>query len=258
MYELFKIWVKGKYITESTLYPLELSALHRGLITRHFTFYKLLSEADKRRFEHRVKKFIDKHEFVGRDGVKVTEKMRILISSTAIMLTFGMSRYLLSEFDTIIIYPKDYFSQVTKQQHKGETNPKYRTIVFSWDDFMEGIKVENDNLNLGIHELTHALHFTFKRRKSVTAINFMKRFKQLLNILKDRKLQRKIVASGYLRSYGFRNEYEFLAVLVEHFFETPEEFNEKLPEVYKMVRLMLNLDILKMTARASQGVVLPK
>jgi len=169
-----------------------------------------------------------------------------------------MSRYLLSEFDTIIIYPKNYFSQVTKQQHKGETNPKYRTIVFSWDDFMEGIKVENDNLNLGIHELTHAMHFTFKRRKSVTAINFMKRFKQLLNILKDRKLQRKIVASGYLRAYGFRNEYEFLAVLVEHFFETPEEFNEKLPEVYKMVRLMLNLDTLKMMSRTSPSAVLPK
>jgi len=62
------------------------------------------------------------------------------------------------------------------------------------------------------------------------------------------KLQRKIVASGYLRQYGFKNEYEFLAVLVEHFFATPKEFNEKLPEVYKMVRLMLNLDTLKMSA----------
>jgi len=248
MYELFKIWVRGKYITERTLYPLELSALHRGIITRHFTFYKRLSEPDKRRFEHRMKKFIDRHNFVGRDGVEVTEKMKILISSTAIMLTFGMSRYLFSEFDTIIIYPKDYFSKVTKQKHKGETNPKYRAIVFSWDAFMEGIKVENDNVNLGIHELAHALHFTFMKRKSVTAINFMNRFKQLLTILKDRKLQRKIVASGYLRQYGFKNEYEFLAVLVEHFFATPKEFNEKLPEVYKMVRLMLNLDTLKMSA----------
>ena len=58
-------------------------------------------------------------------------------------------------------------------------------------------------------------------------LNFMNRFKQLLTILKDRKLQRKIVASGYLRQYGFKNEYEFLAVLVEHFFETPKELNEK-------------------------------
>ena len=134
MFKLFNIWVKGNHLTERVLAPRELSDLHRGLIVRHFTFYKILSESDKRRFEHRVKKFIDHHNFVGRDGVEVTEKMKLLISSTAIMLTFGMRRYLFSGFDNIIIYPKDYFSQVTKQQHKGETNPRYRTIVFSWND----------------------------------------------------------------------------------------------------------------------------
>lgn len=248
MYKLFNLWAKGNDLTDRLLSPRELSDLHRGLIVRHFTFYKILSESDKRRFEHRVKKFIDNHNFVGRGGIEITEKMKLLISSTAIMLTFGMRRYLYSGFDNIIIYPKDYFSQVTKQQHKGETNPRYRTIVFSWNNFMKGINVENDNLNLGLHELTHALHFTFKKRKSVTAINFMERYKTLLVILKDRKLQRKIVASGYLREYGFKNEYEFLAVLVEHFFETPLEFNDRLPEIYKMVKLMLNLDTVKMAS----------
>ena len=237
MFELFNILVKGSDLTDRVLYPKELSDLHRGLMVRHFTFYKLLSEHDKRRFEHRVKKFIDRHEFVGRGGVEITEKMKLLISSTAIMLTFGMRRYLFSEFDTIIIYPKDYFSKFTKKQHKGETNPRYRTIVFSWDNFMEGLKVEDNNINLGLHELAHALHLTFKKRKSITAVNFMKRFQMLLDRLKDRKLQRKIVASGYLRQYGFKNEYEFLAVLVEHFFETPDEFNQKLPEIYRMVKV---------------------
>lgn len=247
MFKLFNLWVKSNDLTEIVLAPRELSDLHRGLIVRHFTFYKILSENDKRRFEHRVKKFIDRHEFVGR-GVEVSEKMKLLISSTAIMLTFGMRRYLYSEFDTIIIYPKNYFSQVTKLQHKGETNPRYRTIVFSWDNFMDGLKVEDNNMNLGLHELAHALHLTFKKRKSLTAVNFMKRFEMLLEKLKDRKLQRKIVASGYLREYGFKNEYEFLAVLVEHFFETPKEFHERLPEIYKMVKLMLNLDTVKMAS----------
>ena len=168
--------------------------------------------------------------------------MKLLISSTAVMLTFGMRRYLYSEFDNIIIYPKNYFSKITNRRHKGETNPRYRTIVFSWDDFMEGIKVEDDNLNLGLHELTHALHFTALKRKNFSSINFINKFNNLLEILKDLELQRKVVKSGYIRSYGFKNQYEFLSVLVEHFFETPEEFSEKLPEIYKIVSQMLNLD----------------
>ncbi|MCB0473651.1 MAG: zinc-dependent peptidase, partial [Flavobacteriaceae bacterium] len=207
-----------------------------------------LSDTDKRYFEHRVIKFIEHHNFVGREGVEVTARMKLLIASTAIMLTFGMRQYLFLKFRNIIIYPRNYLSTITKKQHKGETNPKYGTIVFSWNDFMEGIKVEDNNLNLGLHELTHAMHFSFLRHKTLTAIVFLDHFRSLLERLKDKRLQRKIVASGYLRTYAYRNQYEFLSVLVEHYFETPKEFQEKLPEIYNKVKVMLNLDMLEIFA----------
>ncbi len=242
MFELLNIWVKGNDLADRTLKKRELNEFQRGLIVRYFAFYRRLSLSDKKRFEHRVKKFIENHNFVGREGVVVTERMKLFISSTAVMLTFGMRRYLFSEFDNIIIYPKDYFSQITKMQHKGETNPRYRTIVFSWNDFMEGIKVEDDNLNLGLHELSHALHFTCLKRKNFASKYFINKFDELLLRLRDRRLQRKIVKSGYLREYGFKNKYEFLSVLIEHFFETPNEFKQKLPEIYNYVSQMLNLD----------------
>ena len=76
---------------------------------------------------------------------------------------------------------------------------------------------------------------------------FLDNFNILLERLKDRKLQRKIVKSGYLRKYGFQNKFEFLSILIEHFFETPEEFKEKLPEIYRMVKVMMKLDTLKMS-----------
>ncbi len=242
MLKLLNIWVKGTDLADRAINQRELNEFQRGLIVRHFTFYKRLSISDKKRFEHRVRKFMDKHNFVGREGVVISEKMKLLISSTAVMLTFGMRRYLFSEFDNIIIYPKDYFSHVTKMQHKGETNPRYRTIVFSWDDFMDGVKIEDDNLNLGLHELAHALHFTCLKRKNFSSKYFINKFDELLFILRNKELQRRVVKSGYIRSYGFRNKYEFLSVLIEHFFETPEEFKEKLPEIYAIVRQMLNLD----------------
>lgn len=249
MFKLLNIWVKGNDLADKAINHRELNEFQRGLITRYFAFYRRLSLSDKKRFEFRVKRFVDKHNFIGREGIEVTEKMKLLISSSAVMLTFGMRRYLYSEFDNIIIYPKDYLSKVTNMQHKGETNPKYRTIVFSWDDYLEGLKVENDNLNLGLHELAHALHFTCLKRKNYTSKRFINKFNELLMRLRDRRLQRKIVKSGYLREYGFSNQYEFLSVLVEHFFETPEEFREKLPEIYVYVSQMLNLDTADFTRK---------
>ena len=237
-------------LTRFVLFPDIMYGAQRAIISENFSFYNNLSTLDKRYFEHRVLKFIESHNFVGREGIVVTKKMELLIASTAVMLTFGMRWYLYSQFENIIIYPKNYLSKITKKRHQGETNPRLGTIVFSWDNFLDGMK-ENDNLNLGLHELTHAMHFSFLREKSLTSIIFLNHYKELLEKLKDTKLQRKIVESGYIRSYGFKNQYEFLSVLVEHFFETPFEFNKKLPEVYKMVKLILNLDTLKMGAKPS-------
>lgn len=168
----------------------------------------------------------------------------MLIAATAVKVSFGYKDYLFSIIDTIIVYPKDYFSNSANQQHKGETNPKYKAVVFSWKDFQEGLKIENDNLNLGLHEFTHAMHFSFKYKQSSSARYFKTKLNDLLYFLEDKNEQNKLIDSGYLREYAFENQYEFLAVLVEHYFETPKEFKEKLPEIFNYVKRILNLDII--------------
>jgi len=238
-------------LTRYVMFPSFMYGAQRNIISNNFPFYNNLSIVDKRYFEHRVLKFIKSHNFIGRQGLVITKKKEILIASTAVMLTFGMRSYQFSQFDNIVIYPKNYLSRVTKKHHHGEINPRLRTIVFAWDNFMEGIQTENTNLNLGLHELAHAMHFSFMRENSITAMLFLEHFNILLEKMKDVKLQRKIIDSGYLRIYGFKNKYEFLSVLIEHFFETPLEFNEKLPKVYEVVSLMLNLDLIKMSSKAS-------
>jgi len=79
----------------------------------------------------------------------------------AIQLSFGLKNYLYPLFHTIIIYPKAYKSTITNKMHQGESNPKLGVLIFSWESFNEGIRIENDNLNLGLHEFTHGLHFSF-------------------------------------------------------------------------------------------------
>ena len=248
MIEIMSLMLGSASLSRFVLFPYDMYGAQKAMIRKNFAFYNHLSESDKRIFEHRVIRFIESHNFSGREGVVITKKMEILVASTAVMLTFGMRRYLFPKFKNIIIYPKNYISNVTKRRHKGETNPRMGTIVFSWDNFMKTMEVEDNNLNLGLHELTHALHFNFIMNGSFTAAVFLDRFTDLLEKMKEKELQLKIVNSGYLRSYAYTNKFEFLSVLVEHFFETPEEFQEKLPEVYDMVKQMLNIDLLKMSA----------
>ena len=219
----------------------KLNSSNRKIIEKNFSFYRRLSVNDKRKFEYRVIKFIKAHNFVGRNGIIITPVKKIVISSIAVMLTFKMSRYLYNQFENIIIYPKDYLSQHTKHKHKGETNPKAKAIVFSWKGIVEGIEIEDDNLNLGIHEFTHALYFSFVTSNSIEASDFLKNFENILVFLANKQMCDKLIKANYFRNYAYENKYEFLSVITENYFETPDEFYTKLPELFLKVNKLYNI-----------------
>jgi Mlc titration factor MtfA (ptsG expression regulator) len=52
----------------------------------------------------------------------------------------------------------------------------------------------------------------------------------------------RLVNSDYFRVYAYTNQVEFLAVIFEHFFETPKLFKSQFPELYNYVREMINFD----------------
>jgi Mlc titration factor MtfA (ptsG expression regulator) len=51
------------------------------------------------------------------------------------------------------------------------------------------------------------------------------------------------MTSKYFRKYAFTNQFEFLAVAIENFIETPQDFRSEFPEIYGKVRQMLNFNI---------------
>jgi Mlc titration factor MtfA (ptsG expression regulator) len=197
-------------------------------------------------FEHRVAHFIKLHKFKGRSGLYIDDQKKVLISATAIMLTFGYRDFLLNSLERILIYPGSFYSRFNKAQHKGEFNPAYKAIVLSWEDFMHGYSIENDNFNLGIHEMVHAMHFDFLRsgNNSISALLFTRYYDKLKRFLKTNKAYRQnLVNSKYLRNYAFTNRFEFIAVLIEYFFETPKELKSEFPEIYTYVKKMLNFEV---------------
>ncbi|PZR09717.1 MAG: hypothetical protein DI539_21700 [Flavobacterium psychrophilum] len=223
------------------LFPKELSHDGGAILEKYFSFYRNLSEQRKKYFRHRIWTFIDKYTFVGREGIEVTEEMKVKIAATSVMLSFGMRRYLPDLFDVIIVYP-DVFESQNGDYHKGEFNPAVRAIVFSWKHFQEGIAFDNDNLNLGLHEFAHVLHFCAlaKRRGGASLTIYKDMFEEIRRFSANTDNRDKIMNSGYLRDYAFTNQHEFMAVVFENFFESPREFRQRLPELYEMVKKMIN------------------
>lgn len=222
------------------VFPKKINSQQQQVVHDNFQFYRNLSPKRKKYFEHRVAHFIMSYDFHGREKLEITEEMKILIAGTSTMLTFGMRNHSYKVFNKIILYPDVYFSDQNETYHKGEFNPKLKTLVFSWKHFKDGLTVSNDNLNLGLHEFSHTLHFQSIKTKTISASIYVENFQKLKRLLVDDDLKGKILHSEYFRRYAFTNEVEFIAVILENFFETPEVFKKEFPELYIHVKRMIN------------------
>jgi len=233
-------WFKRPAWVHFYLYKKKLSEDQKVILRKKLNFYNRLSSVGKRRFEHRLKCFIDDKTFIPRQDFVLGEDKKLLIAGTAVMLTFGMRKFMLPILEKIIVYPEEFYSTIDERYHKGEFNPRLKALVLSWKDFEEGFRVEDDNLNLGIHEFTHAIHLNSIKRSDTASIVFSDGFSELLRLLRNEDLVTEIKKSEFIRDYAFTNEFEFLAVVVENFIESPTEFRSQFPGLYNKIQQMFN------------------
>ena len=219
-----------------------LSQQQKTILNTNFHFYILLNSKEQRVFEHRVSHFIDTKEFVGREGFVITEEVKLLVAALGCMLTFGRKHYDYPLIDYVLIYPEAFYSTLNDAYHKGEFNPMQRMLVLSWEDFQEGYRITDDNINLGVHEFMHALQLDAKQSNDVDALRFERQYQKILRRLKDKTLKDHLNAVHYFRAYAFTNEFEFMAVLAEYFIESPKDFKSKFPQLYQYVRTLFNFD----------------
>ena len=221
----------------------KLNSQQQSILKDNFPFYNKLNKRQKKYFQHRVKSFIiDKH-FISRSDLKINDEIRVLVSATAVMLTFGFRDFYIGLISKIVVYPNEFYSTLNRKKHKGEFNPKLKTLALSWEDFKKGFDNYNDKVNLGIHEFAHAIHLNSLKERDVSSTIFSDSFNELVTLLSNNeRLKSNLVASNYFRNYGYTNQYEFIAVIIEAFIENPKDFRNQFPQVYHKTKQMLNFN----------------
>ncbi|WP_281991459.1 zinc-dependent peptidase [Aquimarina aggregata] len=204
------------------------------------SFYSSLDKQRKRYFEHRTFRFLQEINFVGREGLVIDDFMRMQISMMVVQLTFGMREYLLEYLNTIVIYPTSFYSILNQTQNNGEFNPRSKALALSWEHFQRGNQHKDDGKSLGIHEITHAIHYNSIKNTDISSEIFYDTFLMLEEYLGAQEIRQKLVETRILREYAYTDKFEFIAVLVEVFMETPLELKKKFPEIYGYVAQMLN------------------
>lgn len=216
-----------------------------AILQQYIPYYRKLSAAEKDRFLKRtlIFKAIKHFEFV---EMQEEEHMSLLISASAIQLTFGLQHFLMEHFNKIYIMKHDYHFGLFNVPFQGHVNED--GIYLSWNNFLRSYANYTDGDNVGLHEMAHALAYinfpehehdgedeVFQQRWFKT---FTKTGKEVFNRMQAGEMT-------FLGSYAATNYQEFWAVCVENFFERPERFKIQLPELYDAICKLLNQDMLK-------------
>jgi MtfA peptidase len=206
--------------------------------SRYFQYYSTLDSAAKELFIDRAIQFITQKEISGEGGFKPLNSTRAIIAASAVQLTLGLKTWKIDYFDTIIIHQSDFDHVESGLKFKGETNMS-GIVKLSWKSFIHGYKVTDDNVNLGLHEFTHAL-----KLNSVAGLDqdyfFENYFPRWLSIARGAFIDLKEGRESIFRKYGGTNIDEFLCVCIEHYFESPLEIKEKYPLLYYSTGILLN------------------
>ncbi len=211
-----------------------------NLLKQKNPYFRNLTPDAQEIFVDRLFKFMEDKKFIGREGLVITDEIKVLISAAAIQLTFGLKDYMISHLHAINIFPRIFFSKYLNVNLKG-LNTQSGVLSISWNDFKEGYAIEDDKLNLGLHELAHALYIDLDEDGNYDE-HFSAYFEKWEDVAMKDYLDLKEKKVSFLRNYGGTNMHEFFAVCVEHFFEAPREFKIKLPHLYNYLMLMLNQD----------------
>lgn len=207
-------------------------------LRKYNPYYESLTVEQKQLFLNRTVEFMQAKEFRFHAMVE-EEYMSVLISAAAVQMTFGLRNYMMDYFPVIHVVRKEYILNIDKETYYGHVSRN--GIYISWNHFLEGYQNYKDSVNVGLHEMAHAISYDV----------FLGDQNYHDSLLKDRlqEFRREGVpvframkqgASHVLDDYAATNFDEFWAVCVETFFESPEELRDSMPDLYQTICQVLN------------------
>lgn len=220
---------------------------YQNILEQDVAFYRGLSQPEKSQFEKRVADFLDDVRIEG-VGNEITEQDRVLVAASAIIPVFRFNwRY--KNLSNVILYP-DAFDHEFNFEEGGERNIGGMVgtgfmngqMVLSKPALLNGFLHPQGKNNTGIHEFVHLLDKTDGATDGIPENLLGHQYIMPWVTMMHKEMQAIKRGDSDIDTYALTNEAEFLAVVSEYFFEQPEKFKERHPEMHTLLSHVFHQD----------------
>jgi Mlc titration factor MtfA (ptsG expression regulator) len=219
---------------------------YKQLLCEHISYYKRLSEKNKKRFEEKIKEFLG---YVRIDGIDTTvsDLDKLLIASSAVIPVFGFIKWKYYNLRNVLLYPgsfnkEEFLASGYERNTLGMigNGAMQKVMILSKPALHFGFQMEAPKENTGIHEFVHLLDKEDGDVDGLPEVLLNKKYNSKWIQLINKNIQTILEGHSDINLYGASNKAEFFAVTSEYFFNRPELFREKHPELFDLMCLIFN------------------
>jgi Mlc titration factor MtfA (ptsG expression regulator) len=218
--------------------------------------YQRMPEDLRHDLEPLVRQFFSDIEFVGCQGLEITDEMRLTIATQACVLVVSHGFDVLSELHSVLVYPTEFVVDESEVDEAGVVTEGSRAIsgqtldtdkiILSWRDVQEAGQT-NDGYNVVLHEFAHYLDHSVGGGLTADQIQVGDGSTSTWHEVLDIEYQSLCDAvdrgaATLIDPYGAEDRAEFFAVATETFFELPRDLAQHHPALYSMLRDFYALD----------------
>ncbi len=225
-----------------------ISSSYRQLLEIYVPFYQRLDKEKKSEFEERVQEFLARVRITGvKTGVEDID--RVFIAASAIIPIFNFPGWQYINLHEVLLYPgafdEEYRLEGSQRPYLGivGNGPLNHVMILSQSALRYAFINKTGKENAALHEFVHLVD---KMDGSVDGLPAFILDKQY--ILPWLQLMRREIAlilenRSDINPYGATNEAEFFAVVSEYFFERPQLFKEKHPELFELLEKIFRVSL---------------
>jgi Mlc titration factor MtfA (ptsG expression regulator) len=222
----------------------------RAAIDRNVPAAAALPLGLRARLDSLVSAFLAEKEFIGCNGLVITDEIRATIAALACLLVLGRRAHY-DALHSILVYPSAFWVEDEVEDEAGVVEKRRRVlsgeaweasrIILSWEDVLEAARFPGEGYNVALHEFAHYLDAEGlglaggTRPSAQWAEDLAGEFEALLDTV-DR--------GGYtfLDPYAAEDEAEFFAVASEDFVDRPADLKATHPRLYALLAEFYGID----------------
>lgn len=214
----------------------------KSLLEENVLFYRELPAEEKKRFRNRMMVFLSE-VYIDAVNTELEDLDKVLIAASAVIPVFGFKEWHYHNLSGIIVYPDNFNDDLEFESH-GEkrvitglvgSGRFENQMILSRKALHYGFDNETDKANTSIHEFVHLIDKMDGEADGVPERLLQRQYiTPWLKLMHD-EMEAINNDQSDIRHYGGTSEVEFLAVASEYFFERPDLFKRKHPELYEML-----------------------